>query len=148
MLSNQQTNYAPSITLFTSSCYVEMPVCRDGSNVYECGLCNVMVTSQDQLNTHLRGLKHQNKMKQASGENLNRKGRGRGMGPFIRSRAAQRGARGQRLNFLVLVVFLCNLLIVPVYLLFSRECIDLMERIQGGIIAIIRCSALRVSHKK
>lgn len=61
---------------------------RGGSNVFECSLCNVMVTSEDQLNTHLKGMKHQNKMKQASGKN---RPRGRGRGGF----RGGRGGRGQ-----------------------------------------------------
>ena len=65
--------------------------------MYECTLCDVMVTSEDQLNTHLRGIKHQNKMKQTSGENINRRGRGRGLGGVRGGRGAERGGeRGGR----------------------------------------------------
>ena len=71
--------------------------------MFECTLCNVMVSSEDQLNTHLRGIKHQNKMKQASGENLNRRGRGRGLGAVRGGRGGEYGGRGQCDKFVVSV---------------------------------------------
>lgn len=68
---------------------------RGGSNVFECTMCDVMVTSEDQLNTHLRGIKHQNKMKQASGENLNLRGWGRGLCAIRGGRGWEPGGRGE-----------------------------------------------------
>lgn len=90
--------------------YDAVCVHRGGSNVFECTMCDVMVTSEDQLNTHLRGIKHQNKMKQASGENLNRRGRGRGLGALRGGRGGEPGGRGERDMFVVSVsnvLYLC-----------------------------------------
>ncbi|XP_070207927.1 uncharacterized protein [Littorina saxatilis] len=87
-------NHAKKVRLSEANACLEKAaeanlVKKGGSNVFECSLCNVMVTSEDQLNTHLKGMKHQNKMKQASGKN---RPRGRGRGGF-------RGGRGGRGGF-------------------------------------------------
>lgn len=85
-------------------------MCRSDNNVYECAVCNVMVTSQEQLDTHSRGTKHKAKLRQKEIEDAKQAkqsgayGRGRSRGGFRGSgsfsgRGMNRGGPGGPFNF-------------------------------------------------